>query len=264
MIKIYYWLGGEYSMESSENHTAELDEKIDKQEFNETDKVIIEDGHVFDFRSNDKDSTRDIENQNTGLVNDNEISTSAVSNHDHNPKSIISNKDSGLYKEIKKFAVYFHEACEYHDIPDHPECPSRVRHIVKRIKEKLSSQIEFRKSSLALDEHISLFHDQALIDKIKSLVSKSEQDFRKNKKKSYVKVDMGDTQLMWKSREAIYRAVGSVINAVDDIFSSDESKRIDSCFCCIRPPGHHAEPKTSCGFCFYNNVAIGVKYAQKV
>jgi acetoin utilization deacetylase AcuC-like enzyme len=33
-------------------------------------------------------------------------------------------------------------------------------------------------------------------------------------------------------------------------------------FCCVRPPGHHAERNRAMGFCYLNNVGIGAKYAQ--
>ena len=29
----------------------------------------------------------------------------------------------------------------------------------------------------------------------------------------------------------------------------------------VRPPGHHAESRKAMGFCFYNNVAVGVSHA---
>jgi acetoin utilization deacetylase AcuC-like enzyme len=32
-------------------------------------------------------------------------------------------------------------------------------------------------------------------------------------------------------------------------------------FCCVRPPGHHAERQRAMGFCFFNNIAIGVAHA---
>ena len=41
-------------------------------------------------------------------------------------------------------------------------------------------------------------------------------------------------------------------------------KRAQSVFCCVRPPGHHAERNRSMGFCYVNNVAIGAKHAQAV
>lgn len=31
----------------------------------------------------------------------------------------------------------------------------------------------------------------------------------------------------------------------------------------VRPPGHHAEPGSACGFCIFNNVSLAAKYALK-
>jgi acetoin utilization deacetylase AcuC-like enzyme len=33
-------------------------------------------------------------------------------------------------------------------------------------------------------------------------------------------------------------------------------------FCCVRPPGHHAERDRSMGFCYLSNASIGARYAQ--
>ena len=32
----------------------------------------------------------------------------------------------------------------------------------------------------------------------------------------------------------------------------------------VRPPGHHAEAEEACGFCIFNNVAVGAKYALEM
>ncbi|MCH8238370.1 MAG: histone deacetylase family protein [Proteobacteria bacterium] len=38
----------------------------------------------------------------------------------------------------------------------------------------------------------------------------------------------------------------------------------DNAFCAVRPPGHHAEPARSMGFCLFNNVAVGALQARAV
>ena len=54
-----------------------------------------------------------------------------------------------------------------------------------------------------------------------------------------------------------------MIDAVDHLFLADNDElKIHTAFAVSRPPGHHAETETSMGFCFYNNAAIGAKYAQ--
>lgn len=45
---------------------------------------------------------------------------------------------------------------------------------------------------------------------------------------------------------------------VDVLFLKD----IHRAFCAVRPPGHHAEYDRSMGFCIFNNIFIGAKYAQ--
>jgi acetoin utilization deacetylase AcuC-like enzyme len=42
-----------------------------------------------------------------------------------------------------------------------------------------------------------------------------------------------------------------------------EQGEIDNGFCLVRPPGHHAERNQATGFCLFNNIAIGAKWAIK-
>jgi acetoin utilization deacetylase AcuC-like enzyme len=42
------------------------------------------------------------------------------------------------------------------------------------------------------------------------------------------------------------------------------SGEVESAFCAVRPPGHHAERARAMGFCFFNNVAVAVRQALEV
>lgn len=59
-----------------------------------------------------------------------------------------------------------------------------------------------------------------------------------------------------KSEPEIYEvailAAGGAILASQIAFS-------EPCFAAVRPPGHHASPDSSWGFCYFNNIAIAVK-----
>jgi len=67
-----------------------------------------------------------------------------------------------------------------------------------------------------------------------------------------------DTYVSTHSLEAALYAAGAVIESVEQC----KSGKIMRSFCAVRPPGHHAEPDHAMGFCIFNNVAIGARYAQ--
>jgi acetoin utilization deacetylase AcuC-like enzyme len=69
-----------------------------------------------------------------------------------------------------------------------------------------------------------------------------------------------DTYVSENSFEASLFAAGAVIDAVNKC----RTGKLDRAFCAVRPPGHHAEPNRAMGFCIFNNVAIGARYAQSI
>lgn len=68
----------------------------------------------------------------------------------------------------------------------------------------------------------------------------------------------GDTAISSASYDVALLAAGSIIAAVDAVLE----KRVDNCFCIVRPPGHHATPTRGMGFCLFNNIAVAARYAQ--
>jgi len=66
-----------------------------------------------------------------------------------------------------------------------------------------------------------------------------------------------DTVMSPSTLSAAHRAAGAVVRAVDLVMAGEA----ENAFCCIRPPGHHAEHAQSMGFCLFNNVAAGAAHA---
>ena len=67
----------------------------------------------------------------------------------------------------------------------------------------------------------------------------------------------GDLYLCAESLEALEGALGGVLDAVDLVFSSEGPRR---CFACVRPPGHHCSSDYPSGFCWLNNVHVGISH----
>lgn len=71
----------------------------------------------------------------------------------------------------------------------------------------------------------------------------------------------GDLYLCSESLNAFQGALGGVCDGIDAVFSPSPTTRA---FVCIRPPGHHCSADFPSGFCWVNNVHVGISYAAKV
>lgn len=61
------------------------------------------------------------------------------------------------------------------------------------------------------------------------------------------------------SYDAAMMAAGAVTAGVDAVLGGEYRRA----FALVRPPGHHATPGQAMGFCLFNNVAVGARYAQR-
>ncbi len=134
-----------------------------------------------------------------------------------------------------------------HDTPQwHPECKERLISIVKALRDSVlwDKLVHIRPRKAGFDE-VELVHHTDYVEKIR------------NFGQGYIDPD---TYISGGSLEAALFAVGAVIEAVDRCRKGE----INRAFCAVRPPGHHAEADRAMGFCIFNNVAVGARYAQKI
>jgi len=131
----------------------------------------------------------------------------------------------------------------------HPERPERLTAIVARLKERgLYPQLALISPAPAPVEWITAIHSPQYVEQV-----------RKTCQDGGGLMDAGDTPVSPESYEAALRAAGGVMAAVDAVMEG----KVRNAFCAVRPPGHHALRAKAMGFCLFNNVAIGTRYAQK-
>jgi acetoin utilization deacetylase AcuC-like enzyme len=128
----------------------------------------------------------------------------------------------------------------------HPESPERLRAIYKMLEEPEMKNIYAPVNPRpATREELEMIHTPSYIDLVASTAGKP-----------YYRLDM-DTSTCAKSYEAALWAVGGLLELIKAVME----KRLDNGFALVRPPGHHAEQDRAMGFCLFNNVAIGARYA---
>jgi acetoin utilization deacetylase AcuC-like enzyme len=69
----------------------------------------------------------------------------------------------------------------------------------------------------------------------------------------------GDVSISSSGFDIARLAAGGVLTAVDAVFE----QKAPNAFCVVRPPGHHACSNRGMGFCLFNSVAIGARYAMR-
>lgn len=73
----------------------------------------------------------------------------------------------------------------------------------------------------------------------------------------------GDLYLCPESLNAFQGALGGVLDAVDAVFQGTSMGDGPSrAFVCVRPPGHHCSDDYPSGFCWLNNVHVGIEHAM--
>jgi acetoin utilization deacetylase AcuC-like enzyme len=140
--------------------------------------------------------------------------------------------------------------------PGHPECPERLDAINDRlVASGVADALDQREAPEASTSDLELAHDRMHVAAIRGLRDELAEHIAAGGR-GYAQIDP-DTAMNMKSWDAALHASGAVLAAIDAIMAGE----LENAFCAVRPPGHHACHSRSMGFCIFNQVAVGVRYA---
>ena len=146
----------------------------------------------------------------------------------------------------KRFGFLIDPIYEVHKTEEgHPESAQRIRAIQAGLDSHRFGPMlkRFHADSADMDE-IQLVHPKEYIEEFRSACQSGLSYFH-----SY------DNCISERSFEASSQAVGGILKNIEAVMAEE----IDSGFCAIRPPGHHAERNKAMGFCYFNNIAIAAR-----
>jgi len=142
-----------------------------------------------------------------------------------------------------------HRACLAHSNSEgHPECADRLRAVLTALEAEEFHLLLREEAPEASLEQLFRVHPESYVRAILNIRPPEGE---------WVALD-GDTGMTAGSVEAALRAAGAGIAAVDAVCRGEALRA----FCAIRPPGHHAEPATPMGFCFFANAVVAARHAQ--
>ncbi len=145
--------------------------------------------------------------------------------------------------------VYDEVYLEHKTTPGHPESPARLTAILDKLKaDGVYTQLVPLAPQTAPLEWIQAIHSPNYVERVRVSCETGEEY-----------LDSPDVPISRKSYQVAVVAAGGVLRAVDAVMRGE----VTNAFCAIRPPGHHAMENRAMGFCIFNSVAIGTKYAQQ-
>ena len=133
-----------------------------------------------------------------------------------------------------------------HRTGQHPECPERVAALLERLEgSELASACVRPTWEPAPPVLLGRNHSARYIAAVEQMAEAGggQPD--------------GDTVMSAASYQVATMAAGAVCDAVRRVVDGEDKRAL----CLVRPPGHHALPAHSMGFCLFNNIALGAHLA---
>ncbi|KAM8934374.1 protein deacetylase HDAC6 [Pelodytes ibericus] len=153
--------------------------------------------------------------------------------------------------------VYDERMMEHYNLWDsgHPETPQRISQIFQRHKEGgLLSRCTRLSTRPATQTELQMCHSPSHIQKMEASARMKPRDLHR------LSSEYNSIYINTKSYSNACLAAGSAFSAVEAVHTG----KVQNAVCIVRPPGHHAEPDSACGFCFFNTVALAARYAQSL
>ncbi len=144
-----------------------------------------------------------------------------------------------------------HPDCARHEMGEgHPECPERLTAIADMLLiHGLLDYMVPHDAPSATRTQLERAHTALHVSRVMDAAPAQ----------GYAMVDP-DTRMNRFTVPAALRAAGAAVLATDLVLGG----KAPTAFCAVRPPGHHAEQDAAMGFCFFNNVAVGIRHALDV
>ncbi|XP_043389165.1 histone deacetylase 7 isoform X11 [Chelonia mydas] len=169
-------------------------------------------------------------------------------------------------------SVMLKHQCSCGDNSNHPEHAGRIQSIWSRLQERgLRSQCECLRGRKATLEELQSVHTERHVflygtNPLNRLKLDNGKLAGILSQRMFVMLPCGgvgvDSDTIWNelhSSNAARWAAGSVT----DLAFKVATRELKNGFAVVRPPGHHADPSTAMGFCFFNSVAIAAKQLQQ-
>jgi acetoin utilization deacetylase AcuC-like enzyme len=143
--------------------------------------------------------------------------------------------------------LYRDDVFSLHDTGQHPERIQRLRSIHAMLDNSgLATRCKPGSFSPVKEDTIATVHDPAMVRRAKQLAAQGGG-----------RLDP-DTVVCPESFQVALAAAGACGAAVDAVVTGLDTNAL----CLVRPPGHHATPTQSMGFCLFNQIALAARHAQ--
>ncbi len=151
-------------------------------------------------------------------------------------------------QEMQTIVIKSSHYLEHDPGAGHPESPRRLEAIYERLSQPdLAALFREVKPREATKEELCWNHTKPYVERIERTAGVP-----------HFQLDP-DTATSAGSWKAAILAVGGVFRAMELINNREAANGI----ALVRPPGHHAERDQAMGFCLFNNVALGARFARR-